>query len=67
MEIQATSAMHRDAIDMLARQTHLSVETVAEVYARELVHFEHAPVTHFVPLIVSRRVLQQLRLNPPVH
>ena len=57
-------ALHDSAIETLASETDLPRDVVADLYRSELSKLEgSASVKQFLPLIVSRRVVRQLRIR----
>lgn len=62
-------AKHLVAIESLSEQLRLPLETVAEVYGRELARIrEDALITTYLSIFVSRRVDEMLRAAPgPAH
>jgi hypothetical protein len=62
------STLHRAAIESLAQESSLSVDTVREIYEVELSNLEsEARVMQFLPLITSRKVREVLRQRSTVN
>lgn len=57
-----TTARHERAIEALARQEHMPIEHVAQLYERELALLTvGARITHFLPILTIRKVRDLLR------
>jgi hypothetical protein len=56
------SAAHEGAIEALAREAHMPIEQVAQLYARELVVLTAgARITSFLTILTTRKVREILR------
>ena len=56
------SSTHERAIEILARQAHLPVDDVAQLYARELARLTvGAHITGFLTILTTRKVRELLR------
>jgi hypothetical protein len=59
---QADSAKHEAAIEVLAKESEVPMEQIAEMYRMECAQLELvARIKTYVPVIASRRVRVQLR------
>jgi Protein of unknown function (DUF3562) len=61
-------SLHESAIETLANETQMPRDVVANLYRAELSNLESgASIKQFLPLIVSRRVIQRLRVHRKIH